>query len=180
MQQGVVETLLEHGYLPVVSPVSRGPDGGAPWPLGQYLDSARTLTGQLDVALDDLGFMRVASEELTQFDGRLRGRMNLSGTLAQDDAGALVSDGDAAAQTRRMLHQLPSALRIDGTYRARELPSRALMRRLGRLRICALQRLENAFEMALRDRQPARHHLARVLRHAQPAAVSSTPMQNTR
>lgn len=45
--------------------------------------SARALSGQLDVALDDLGFLRLASEEIAQFGGQVRGRMNLSGTLAQ-------------------------------------------------------------------------------------------------
>ena len=28
VQTSLLDTLLEHGYLPVVSPVSRGPDGG--------------------------------------------------------------------------------------------------------------------------------------------------------
>ena len=45
--------------------------------------ATRPLRGQLDVALNDLGFLRIASEEITKFDGRIEGRMTWTGTLAQ-------------------------------------------------------------------------------------------------
>ncbi len=48
---------------------------------GDY--ATRPLQGQLDVALRDLGFLRIASEEIKAFTGRLEGRMNWTGTLAQ-------------------------------------------------------------------------------------------------
>ncbi len=48
---------------------------------GDY--ATRPLTGQLDVSLKDLGFLRIASEEITKIGGRVEGRMNWSGTLAQ-------------------------------------------------------------------------------------------------
>lgn len=48
---------------------------------GDY--AMRPLQGQLDVALDDLGFLRIASAEVAQFTGRLEGRMTLGGTLAR-------------------------------------------------------------------------------------------------
>ena len=37
------------------------------------------------------------------------GLIYLSGALAQDDKGALVGDGDAAAQTRRIIEQIGRA-----------------------------------------------------------------------
>lgn len=45
--------------------------------------ASRALSAQLEVALADLGFLRLLSEEIQQVQGRLEGRMNLSGTLAQ-------------------------------------------------------------------------------------------------
>ena len=45
--------------------------------------SSRPLTGQLDVSLHNLDFLRIASEEIREFRGRVDGRMNWSGTLAK-------------------------------------------------------------------------------------------------
>ena len=43
------------------------------------------------------------------------GFIYLSGTLAQDDKGALVADGDAAAQTRRIIERMREALVASGS-----------------------------------------------------------------
>jgi reactive intermediate/imine deaminase len=43
------------------------------------------------------------------------GLIYLSGTLAQDDAGALVGQGDVAAQTRRVIERLRDVLKAAGT-----------------------------------------------------------------
>lgn len=48
---------------------------------GDY--ATRPLRGRLDVALHDLGFLRIASEEITRFTGRIEGRMTWTGTLAR-------------------------------------------------------------------------------------------------
>lgn len=64
----------------------------APGP-ADYL--ARPLSAQLEVGLSDLGFLRVASEELEQASGKLEGRMTWSGTLRQARAAGemRLSDG---------------------------------------------------------------------------------------
>lgn len=51
----------------------------APGP-ADYL--ARPLNAQLDVGLSDLGFLRLASEEIERVSGRLEGRLRWTGTLA--------------------------------------------------------------------------------------------------
>lgn len=43
------------------------------------------------------------------------GLIYLSGTLAQDDKGALVGDGDAAAQTRRIIERMREVLKASGS-----------------------------------------------------------------
>ncbi len=43
------------------------------------------------------------------------GLIYLSGTLAQDDKGALVGDGDAAAQTRRIIERMRDVLKASGS-----------------------------------------------------------------
>ena len=43
------------------------------------------------------------------------GLIYLSGTLAQDDKGALVGDGDAAAQTRRVIDRMNGVLEASGS-----------------------------------------------------------------
>ena len=43
------------------------------------------------------------------------GLIYLSGTLAQDDKGALVGDGDAAAQTRRIIERMRDILKMSGS-----------------------------------------------------------------
>lgn len=48
---------------------------------GDY--ATRPLQGHLEVKLDDLGFVRVASEEIRKVGGRLEGTMDWSGTLQQ-------------------------------------------------------------------------------------------------
>ncbi|TDU28636.1 autotransporter secretion inner membrane protein TamB [Panacagrimonas perspica] len=45
--------------------------------------ATRPLSGQLDVKLEDLGFLRIATEEITKVSGRIEGRMNWTGTLAR-------------------------------------------------------------------------------------------------
>lgn len=47
------------------------------------------------------------------------GLIYVSGTLAQDDAGALVGAGDVAAQTRRVLERMDEVLRASGSSLAR-------------------------------------------------------------
>ena len=49
----------------------------------------RVLRAQLDVGLDDLGFVRLASQEIERVRGRLEGRMNWTGT-----AGAPLASGE--------------------------------------------------------------------------------------
>src|ERR671913_1098605 len=43
------------------------------------------------------------------------GLIYLSGTLAQDDKGALVADGDVAAQTRRVIERMRTVLEASGS-----------------------------------------------------------------
>src|SRR5918993_209668 len=43
------------------------------------------------------------------------GFIYLSGTLAQDDKGALIADGDVAAQTRRVIERLRDILAASGS-----------------------------------------------------------------
>ena len=48
---------------------------------GDY--ATRPLQGHLEVKLDDLGFLRVAGEEIRQVSGRIEGKMDWTGTLLQ-------------------------------------------------------------------------------------------------
>ena len=43
------------------------------------------------------------------------GLIYLSGTIAQDDKGALVGDGDVAAQTRRIIERMREVLKASGS-----------------------------------------------------------------
>ncbi|MGQ0697158.1 MAG: translocation/assembly module TamB domain-containing protein [Panacagrimonas sp.] len=58
-----------------------GATGSAPADL-----DARPLSAQLDVQLDDLGFLRLVTEEIEQVSGKLQGRMNWTGSLLAPQA----------------------------------------------------------------------------------------------
>lgn len=94
----------------------------APGP-SDYL--ARPLRAQLDVGLHDLGFLRLASEEIQQVSGRIEGRMNWTGTLAQARA-----EGELNLREGRMRLATPG-------IELRELVARASATAEGALRITA-------------------------------------------
>jgi hypothetical protein len=50
---------------------------------GQGDYATRPLQGHLEVKLDDLGFLRVAGDEIRRVGGRIEGNMDWSGTLQQ-------------------------------------------------------------------------------------------------
>jgi len=80
----VLDTLSENGFIPVISPISAGPDGTA------YNVNADTAAGTLAAALGAARLML-----LTDIVGVMDKEKNLLTNLSADDARGLIADGTA-------------------------------------------------------------------------------------